>query len=48
MIFVSLFFAILGAIFAFDMLSEDPGSWLGWINFLSFVLNIFPVIRALL
>ena len=48
MILLNLFFAILGAVLAFDWLMDEPRHWLGWINLLSFVLNIFPVIRALL
>lgn len=47
MIFVNLFFCLVNGWLFFFFLGEGKG-WLTSINALAFILNLFPVVMALL
>lgn len=48
MVFINLFFAFVNGWFFLYFLGEKPSHWLCWVNALAFIMNLFPVVKALL
>lgn len=48
MVFINLFFVIVNGWFMLYFLEDEPSHWLGWLNALACVLNLIPVVGALL